>query len=404
MSTGLLYHAWGIRGYRHRRTEYSQGAIQLVIEHAPHKLRCGHCGSDQVRREGQVQRRFRAPPIGSRPTWIALGVQRLWCGRCGHTRQARLGFADERVSYTRAFERYALELSGHMTIQALAMHLGVSWDVIKDIQKRRLQQRFRRIPLWRLRQIAIDEISIGKGHNYLTVVLDLDSGAVVFIGQGKGADALAPFWKSLRSSGARVRAVATDMSPAYTLAVHENLPRAAHVFDRFHVVKLFNDKLSDLRRQVHQNAETIEHKRAIKGTRWLLLKNPEHLDDKRHERTRLDEALRLNQPLATAYYLKEDLRQLWQQPGKRAAGKFLTDWIARAAASGVAILKKLANTMQLHRKGLLAWYRHPISTGPLEGANNKIKTMQRQAYGFRDQEFFRLKIYAIHETTYALVG
>ena len=404
MSTGLLYHAWGIRGYRHRRVEYLEGATQFVIEHDPDKLRCGHCGSDQVRREGQVERRFRSLPIGSRPTWIALGVQRLWCSRCGHTRQARLGFADQRVSYTRAFERYALELGEHMTIQAVAIHLGVSWDVIKDIQKRRLQQRFRRISLRNLRQIAIDEISIGKGHNYLTVVLDLDSGAVVFIGQGKGADALDPFWKSLRASGANVRAVATDMSPAYTLAVAQNLPDVVHVFDRFHVIKLFNDKLSDLRRQMHNHAETAEHKQVIKGTRWLLLKNPENLDGKRNERARLDEALRLNQPLSTAYYLKEDLRQLWAQPGKRAAGKFLTDWIARAAASGVAMLKKLANTMQLHRKGLLAWYHHPISTGPLEGTNNKIKTMQRQAYGYRDQEFFRLKIYAIHEATYALVG
>lgn len=404
MSTSLLYHGWGIRGYRYRRTEYLDGATQFVIEHDPDKLRCGHCGSDQVRREGQVQRRFRSLPIGSRPTWIALGVQRLWCQRCGHTRQARLGFADERVSYTRAFERYALELSAHMTIQAVAMHLGVSWDVIKDMQKRRLQQRFRRLGLRGLRRIAIDEISIGKGHNYLTVVLDLDSGAVVFIGQGKGADALDPFWKSLHASRAKVKAVATDMSPAYTLAVAENLPKAMHVFDRFHVVKLFNDKLSDLRRQMHNHAETVEHKQVIKGTRWLLLKNPENLDDKRNERARLDEALRLNQPLATAYYLKEDLRQLWEQPDKRSAGKFLTEWIARAATSGVAMLKKLANTLQLHRKGLLAWYHHPISTGPLEGTNNKIKTMQRQAYGFRDQQFFRLKIFAIHEATYALVG
>ena len=291
-----------------------------------------------------------------------------------------------------------------MTISAVAQHLGVGWDMIKDIQKRHLTRRFKRIRLRDLRRIAIDEISIGKGHRYFTVVLDLDSGAVVFIGDGKGAKSLDSFWKSLRAGRAKVRAVATDMSPAYTQAVHEHLPQAVHVFDRFHVVKLFNDKLGDLRRHVQRSAETLEQKKVIKGTRWLLLKNPENLDDARDERTRLNEALRLNQPLAVAYYLKEDLRQLWQQPGKRAAGKFLTDWIKRAYASGVRILKTMANTLQLHRKGLLAWYDQSISTGPLEGTNNKIKTMQRQSYGFRAPEFFRLKIFAIHEANYALIG
>lgn len=404
MSTSLLYHAWGIRGYHYRRTEYREGATCFVIEYAPDSLRCSRCGSDAVVRAGQVRRRFRTLPIGARPTWLQLDVQRLRCHACGCTRQARLGFADDRVRHTRAFERYALELSRHMTIQAVAEHLGVGWDVIKDIQKRHLTQRFKRIRLRGLKRLAIDEISIGKGHRYLTVVLDLDSGAVVFIGEGKGVDALTPFWRSLRASRARVQAVATDMSPAYTLAVHDNLPDAVHVFDRFHVVKLLNEKLSNLRRDIQRQAETKEQKQVIKGTRWLLLKNPQNLNEDRDEHARLDAALRLNQPLATAYYLKEDLRQLWAQPSKRAAGRFLKDWIARAHASGVAILKKFANTLQLHRKGLLAWYDQPISTGPLEGTNNKIKTMQRQAYGFRDQVFLRLKIFAIHEAEYALTG
>ncbi len=176
------------------------------------------------------------------------------------------------------------------------------------------------------------------------------------------------------------------------------------MLDRFHVMKLFNDKLSSLRRDIQRQAETKEQKQAIKGTRWLLVKNQENLDEQRDERQRLDEALGMNQPLATAYYLKEDLRQFWEQPGRRKAGQFLDDWIARAEASGVVRLGKFANTLRLHRRSLLNWYRYPISTGPLEGTNNKIQTMKRQAYGYRDAEFFRLKIYALHEMTYPLVG
>ena len=102
--------------------------------------------------------------------------------------------------------------------------------------------------------------------------------------------------------------------------------------------------------------------------------------------------------------MKEDLRQLWKQPNKKAATDFLDGWIIRARRSDVRILKQLANTLASHKSGLLNYYDYAISTGPLEGTNNKIKTMQRQAYGFRDMEFFKLKIMAIHEAKYALVG
>ena len=407
MSTSLLYHGWGLRGYHAVRTEFDEGAVRFVIAQDLDTFACSHCGSTAVLRAGSVVRQFRGLPIGPKPVVIELPVQRLWCASCGKTRQARLAFADARVSYTRSFERYALELSRRMTIRDAALHLGVSWDVIKDIQKRHLQRRYAKPKLKHVRRIAIDEISVGKppgGHRYLTVVLDLDSGAVVFVGEGKGADSLRPFWKRLRRAGARIEAAATDMSPAYIAAVQQNLPGAFHVFDRFHVVKLFNDQLADLRRQVQRSVEKAEHKQLLKGTLWLLLKNPQNLDPRKHEPERLEEALRINRPLATAYYMKEDLRQFWEQGGKRTARRFLDAWIARAEASGVRMLHRFARTLRLHRAGLLAWYDCSISTAALEGTNNKIKTMQRQAYGFRDQEFFKLKIYAIHETTYALVG
>lgn len=229
------------------------------------------------------------------------------------------------------------------------------------------------------------------------------SGAVVFVGDGKDSQALAPFWRSLKTSRARLEAVATDMSSAYTKSVRENAPNAVHVYDRFHVVKLFNEKLSQLRREVHRSASS-EKKKVLKGTRWLLLKNPENLDEKRNETARLQEALDLNTPLMLGYYLKEDLRQVWEQPNKRTARKVLKDWIARARATEVRILVQMAKTMEEHAEGILAWYDCRISTGPLEGVNNKIKTMNRQAYGYRDRGFFKLKILGLHESQYALVG
>jgi transposase len=404
MSTSLLYHGFGIVGYHYVSQQFQGGQVSFRIEQARERLRCSQCGCDDVWIRGHQERTFRTLPIGLKPTFVTLDIARVWCPVCDTVRQVKIGFADPKKRYTRSFERYALELSRHMTIKDVAKHLQVSWDTIKDIQASNLQRRFGKPKLHKLKQIAIDEIAVGKGHRYLTVVLNLLSGVVVFVGDGKGVEALKPFWKRLRRARAQIKAVATDMSPAYIRAVRDNLPKAVHVFDHFHVIKLFNEKLSAFRRELYHQASSQEERQILKGTRWLLLKNPENLDDDRNERQRLEEALRLNQPLALAYYLKEDLRQIWSQRDKRTARRVLRDWVARARASEIRVLVQFATTLEEHQEGILNYYNYPISTGPLEGLNNKIKTMKRQAYGFRDYEFFKLKILGIHETTHALVG
>ena len=404
MSTSFLYHVFGIRGYQYVNTQYDGGEVIFRIRQRKIDYCCPECHSRQIVCKGSVERQFTAAPIVRKPVKIVLAVQRVLCLACESLRQVAVGFADPRRRYTRQFERYALDLSRFMTIKDVALHLNVSWDVVKDIQKRHLARRFGRPKLKNLRRIAIDEISIGKGHRYLTVVMDLRSGVVVFVGDGKGAEALEPFWRRLKASKARVEAVAIDMSPAYIRAVRENLPDAATVFDHFHIVKLFNDKLSDLRRALFRESHQQGDKHVIKGIRWLLLKNPENLDQSRDEQQRLEKALELNKPLATAYYMKEDLRRLWSQRGKQEAYEFLIDWIWRAGTSGIDMLFRFARTLATHMDGILAYYDYPISTGPLEGTNNKIKTMKRQAYGFRDHEFFKLKILALHMSRYALVG
>ncbi len=404
MSTSLLYHAFGLQGYDYVKTDYTHGEVVFTIRQRPRTYRCPACNSRQVSPRGTYERSFQAVPIGGKPVRLVFAVPRVACSCCRVIRQVPLAFADPRRSYTRAFERYALELTRRMTIQDVARHLGVGWDTIKDIVKRDLLRRFKKPRLGKLKQIAIDEISVGHGQRYLTVVLNLQTGAVEFVGAGKGADALEPFWRRLRSARARVEAVATDMSLAYIQAIRANLGDAVHVFDHFHVIKLFNEKLSDFRRELHREATDKMHKEVLKGTRWLLLKNPENLDPKKNERQRLEEALRMNQPLATVYYLKEDLRQIWMQPDKQTARQVLEDWLRRAEASCIKVLQQFAGTLAMYRTGILAYYDYRISTGPLEGTNNKIKTMQRQAYGYRDEEFFILKIYALHEAKYALVG
>ena len=219
MSTSLLYHAFGIRGYKYVRTDYPDGQVIFNIRQESKTCRCPACGSTRVQSRGHVERRFRSLPIGSRTTAVVLPIPRVECRACGVVRQVEVPFADPRRTYTKAFERYALELSRRMTIRDVAAHLNVGWDLVKDIQKRDLSRRFAKPKLKHLRRIAVDEIAVAKGHRYMTIVLDLDSGAVVFVGDGKGADALKPFWKRLRPGGAKVEAVAMDMSAAYRGAV-----------------------------------------------------------------------------------------------------------------------------------------------------------------------------------------
>jgi transposase len=165
------------------------------------------------------------------------------------------------------------------------------------------------------------------------------------------------------------------------------------------VLLAFTEELGRYREAVDQL-----HRDVLKGTRWLLLKTPENLDPTKDEPKRLREALRLNESLATAYYLKEDLRQIWEQPSKFQARMKLLDWYHQAMDSGVRVLQDFARLLMIHQHGILVWYDYPISTGPLEGTNNKIKTMQRQHYGLRDSEFFLLKLYPVHPTNAYLLA
>ena len=197
MSTSFLYHGFAVRGYEYVHTRYEKGEIIFKIEKKPEYLCCSICGTRRVIRRGELDRYFRTLPVGNKCVWILLSIRHVFWRDCQLVRQAKIGFADPRRSYTKPFERYMFEFCQHMTMLDVASHLNVSWDVIKDIQKRYLKKRFARPKLKKLKRIAIDEISIGKGHRYLSVVLDLTTGAVV--------------------------------------AVTENLPTAAIIFDRFHV-------------------------------------------------------------------------------------------------------------------------------------------------------------------------
>lgn len=223
MSTSFVYHALGLQGYEYVHQKFEGGSVIFRVRPKWRLLRCPACKSKQVTRRGLYFRKLRSLPIGRKPIWLLIEVPRVWCSNCKCLRRISLDIAEPRRSYTRAFARHVLELTKLMTLKDVAMFLGIGWDCVKDILKRNLARRFARPALRQVRYLSIDEISVRKGHRYLTLVMDLDSGAVLFVGDGKGAKALEPFWAMLRRSRARVQAVATDMSAAYIGAVLETL-------------------------------------------------------------------------------------------------------------------------------------------------------------------------------------
>lgn len=204
------------------------------------------------------------------------------------------------------------------------------------------------------------------------------------------------FWKRIKRKGIDIKYVATDLSAPFISSVYEHCHNAVHVSDHFHVVKLMNEKLDDIRRVQYNMEKDINKRKVLKGTRYLLLSNGEDIFDKEYK-TRLDNALDMNKPLSQAYYFKEQLREFWTQVNKEEAEKVMLDWVSRAKESKVPQLMKMAATIMAHRTGILAWYDCHISTGKVEGINNKIKVMKRNAYGFRDKRYFELRLYALHD-------
>jgi transposase len=240
MSTSFLYHSSKVQGVIYEKTIYEKDRIIFKVRPKDSLFVCPKCKSDQVVRNGGKERLIRNLKMGRKTTFVQVFQSRLRCRNCSASSMMLFPFVDKWKNYTRAVALEAWDLSKAMTLQDVADYLGMDWRAVKEIQKKKLKARFDKPSLSELKHIGIDEICIGKGHKYITVVIDLISGRVVYMGKGKSSESLLPFWKSLERSKAKIEAVAIDMAPAYVWAVKEFLPDAVIVFDHFHVIKLFN--------------------------------------------------------------------------------------------------------------------------------------------------------------------
>jgi transposase len=402
MSTSLLYHAFGLKGVKYISTEYKNGSTIFRAEVTSSIENCPACGSwDTVHRQGFKERMLRLVPMGMRPTYLRLGIWRLQCKSCGALRWPRLPFVRGKARHTRRFAQFAIDLVHWMTVLGVARVLRVGWDLVKDIHKKHLKNKYQAPPLKDLKYLGIDEFSIRKGRSYMSIFVDLQSGRILHAVEGNAGKDIVPFLKVLRRKAPNLKAIAMDMSTAFSSAVEEHLPGVAIVFDRYHVSALMNKGIEDLRRE-QQSQLDEEGQKVLKGTRFLLLKNYETLDQEKQ--TRLAQLLQANAPLLTLHTMKEQFREFWEKDSIEQAIPFLDAWCTDAEKSDVKELKKIAITLMHHSHGLLNYYYHRISCGLVEGINNKIKTLKRQAYGFRDMTYFKLRLYHLHHQGYSLTG
>jgi len=401
MSTSLLYHAFNLKGVTYRSASYVGNSIILSFEMTDKFIKCPQCGGRHTTFKGQKNRLLKMGLFGRKQAILQLQLHRLECVGCDNLWWPQLSFMVGKHRYTRSFAMTVLDLLRFGTIKDVANYLHVGWDLIKEIHKSKLKTLYKKMPIEKIKYLGIDEFSLRKGHNYMTIFIDLQTGRIIHTVEGRSAAAIGPFLKIVSQKSKKIKAIAMDMSRPYSSAVTEHLPHADIVFDRYHIMALMNKAIEKLRREQQRTLEDSD-KKYLKGCRFLLLSNYKSLDDNRQ--IRLSTLLENNKPLFEIHSMKEQLRLLWTQPNRQQAVQFLNQWLFDALAAGSKALVKVGLTLLKHKKGILNYFPHQITSGPIEGTVNKIKTLKRQAYGFRDMEYFKLRLYHLHCQGYSLAG
>ena len=392
-----LYYTQRVRGFQQESEKYTEESATFHLRRTQH--RCPRCGSTAVVATPLRRRSIRGEPLGScREVRLEFTVHRLYCSCCKSRVMEHIPFLSHPKSrISRALERTILELRPHMSLLALADYFHLRWHTIKALEKKVLRRRFARIQTAHIRAIGIDEIHVGNGKGaaqYLTIVRDLKSGTVIHVGEGKGVQALAGALKKLKKS--KLKVVAMDMANAYYRWISEHFPRVHIVFDHFHVIKLMNDRLDHVRRRVTARLDDVQQKQ-LKGLRFIFLRNNEDLPE--DAKGILKNMRGVFQDLGDTYMFKEALRSIYARAKSSYHARIAFHcWCRLAEETEIPELKSMAKTIREKLDGIVGYwtFRH-ISNAGMEGFNNKIRWLIRQAYGFRDREYFKLKIFQLSE-------
>lgn len=371
--------------------EASRSALVRLEPDQRYRPLCHACGRPARTVHSTTRKFVRDLSLADFAVMLQIEHRKIWCDHCGGVRVEQLEFADTHQRVTHRLAAYAAQLcAAGLSVTAVAKHLNLDPKTVKAIDKSALEAEFGRTDYGRLRRLAIDEIAVKKGHHYMTVVLDYDSGRVVWMGEGRTVATLDEFFRNMPPTVRNaIAAVAIDMHEPYRQCVQRWCKNADIVFDLFHVVKAFNRVIDDIRNEEFRKSDAAG-RATLKGTKYLFLKNWGNL--RREQKVKLDDILAMNVRLNTVYWLKDLLTHIWSYRRIGWAAATLDQWCVVAREDGHPALVRFAQTLQRHADGILNHCRHPMHTSRLEGVNNKIKVVKRVAFGFHDLDYFALKV------------
>jgi len=348
------------------------------------RLVCARCGCIGRGGYDRRRRRWRHLDLAGVRCFLEYDLRRFPCPGCRRIVSEAVPWARPGARHTRAFDQLVACLAQQMAKAPLAALLRISWTTVGRIIARTVEDAMSEQRFEGLCRIGIDEVSFRRGHRYLTLVVDHDSGRIVWASEGARAkESLDGFLDALGPDRARrIEAVTIDMAPGYYQALRERLPGAALCIDPFHVVRLANHALNLVRRGEwnRQGRSKTRAGRWLMGTRWALLTAPERQSER--QRSLLTELEHANQTLYSAYLLKEQLRCLYRLPDPGQASPLLDLWLAAARTSGLAPFARLAETLARFRDSILAAIRLGLSNGRLEGLNAKVRLLSHRSFGF----------------------
>jgi len=394
----LLESLGGWEGYRVERVVWPEGSsrtLSIYLKPTAKVMHCEQCGARCRQVHETTIRRVRDLPLFEYRVVLHMPRRRLWCEQCGGPRLERLAWLGRYQRVTDRLAQACSQLLQSSNVQAVARFFDLGWHTVKTLDKARLRESVCEPDWSRIEYLAMDEFALHKGHRYATVVVDPIGRQVLWIGPGRSRETAQAFFEQLPPGVAqRIKAVAIDMTTAYELEIQDHCPQAEIVYDLFHVVAKYGREVIDRVRvdQANQLRQDRPARRIIKSSRWLLLRNRDNLD--RQQAVRLDELLQANQPLLTVYVLRDELKRLWFYRKPAWAKQAWNHWCEQAEQSGIAALNTFAQRLKGYLHGILARCRHRLNTSIVEGINNTIKVIKRRAYGYRDQEYFFLKIRA----------
>ncbi len=325
--------------------------------------------------------------------FLDFEVRRIACRHCGTVKRERLEFLADNPLYTKRFAHYGGRRCRQATIKDMAQELNLDWDTVKTLEKQYLRAQLARAGKPGPKAIGIDEISIRKGHTYRIVVSDLIRGRPIWFGGTDRSEAsMRQFYDWLgKNKAKRLRLAVMDMGKPFRTVTNERAPQAAILFDKFHVLRHLGEALDQVRKTEYARL-TGKERRYIKGQKYTLLSHRENLT--LNGRKALKTLLAANQRLNTAYLLKESFGSLWSYEREGWARRFFENWRASLQWQRLKPYEKFADMIDRHWDGIAAYCRpeNKVSLGFVEGLNNKIRVIQRRAYGLRDEEYLRLKI------------